>query len=117
MRCLIVMDLLKQETMLTLIRQLAKVDAIILADKAQVFDDTFGRSAAIGSLLVLVPLAGLVDFAAEKAKVAKAITKLELELAELQKRLENPKAPPEVLAKWQIRITEIQAAMGQLQSA
>jgi valyl-tRNA synthetase len=50
---------------------------------------------------VLVPLAGVVDMAAETARAAKEIAKAEAELSGIEKRLGNPsfveKAPPEVV--------------------
>ena len=54
---------------------------------------------------VYVPLAGLIDFAAEIARLRKEVEKVERDLNRVQGRLENPafrtKAPPEVVEKEQ----------------
>src|SRR5438105_2806041 len=61
---------------------------------------------------VHLPLAGLIDFAAEKARVEKELEKLEGELAGIAKRLENPgflaRAPAEVVDKDRARAAELQ---------
>jgi valyl-tRNA synthetase len=60
---------------------------------------------------VLVPLAGVVDMAAETARVAKEIAKVEADLGGIEKRLGNPsfvdKAPPEVVAEARARAEEL----------
>jgi len=52
---------------------------------------------------VYIPLAGLIDFAAEIARLRKEVEKVERDLTRVRGRLENPafrtKAPPEVVEK------------------
>jgi len=55
----------------------------------------------VGTVQVLIPLAGLVDVDALKAKLEKDLKKIEAEAQSLTSRLENPnfvnKAKPEVV--------------------
>src|SRR5712671_6457702 len=61
---------------------------------------------------VHLPLAGLIDFAAEKARGEKELQKLEGELAGIAKRLDNPgfleRAPDEVVEKDRARAAELE---------
>ena len=60
---------------------------------------------------VHLPLAGLIDFAAEKTRVEKELQKLEAELSGIAKRLDNPgflaRAPAEVVEKDRARADEL----------
>jgi valyl-tRNA synthetase len=60
---------------------------------------------------VYVPLAGVVDLAVERARLAKEIARAEGELASVKKKLENPEfmknAPPEVVEKDKARVGEL----------
>jgi len=60
---------------------------------------------------VVVPLEGLVDFAAELARLEKALEKSNKELGSIENRLQNDSfvknAPPEVIQKDQARIGEL----------
>jgi valyl-tRNA synthetase len=77
---------------------------------------------------VVMPLAGLIDVDAEKARLGKDITKAEKEIGTLEKRLANPsfleKAPEEVVAELRGRLADEQTrrqrlidALAQLGSA
>jgi valyl-tRNA synthetase len=59
---------------------------------------------------VVMPLAGLIDVEAEKARLAKDITKAEREIGNLEKRLSNPqfleKAPEDVVAELRGRLDD-----------
>ncbi|MFL5311420.1 MAG: class I tRNA ligase family protein, partial [Myxococcales bacterium] len=61
---------------------------------------------------VHLPLAGLIDFGAEKARVTKELQRLEGELAGIAKRLDNPgflaRAPAEVVEKDRARAAELE---------
>jgi valyl-tRNA synthetase len=69
---------------------------------------------------VRVPLAGVVDMAAELARVDKEMARVDQELAGLEKRLGNEgfiaKAPPEVVEKDRERVAELQANRQKLRS-
>ncbi len=61
---------------------------------------------------VRVPLAGAVDMAAETGRIEKELSRLEADLAGLEKRLGNEafvaKAPPDVVEKDRARVAELQ---------
>jgi valyl-tRNA synthetase len=71
-------------------------------------------TAVAEGVTVLVPLAGLVDMAKEKERVARELAKVEKDLATLTKKLGNAdfvaRAPAEVVAKDTERKNELEAA-------
>ena len=75
-------------------------------------------SAALAPVTVYVPLAGLIDFAAEEARLAKGVLKLEKELAQSRKKLGNQgflaKAPAEVVAKEKAKVAEAESKLARL---
>jgi valyl-tRNA synthetase len=75
--------------------------------------------AVIGSDVELImPLAGLVDIAAEKTRIAKEIGKTERDIAGLEKKLDNPdflaRAPEEVVAEQRARLIDENARKARL---
>ncbi len=69
---------------------------------------------------VRVPLAGVVDMAAETARIDKEMAKVEQELAGVTRRLGNEgfvaKAPPEVVEKDRARVQELQVRLEKLRA-
>jgi valyl-tRNA synthetase len=69
-------------------------------------------AAIAGTIDVYIPLAGLIDVAAETERLKKEIAKLEAEVARSSSKLQNPafvdKAPPAVVAKEQANLAEHQ---------
>ena len=67
---------------------------------------------------VLIPLAGLIDKAAETARLDKQIGKLKKDLEKSEKKLANPnflyKAPEAVVTKERTRVEEIRTAVSNL---
>jgi valyl-tRNA synthetase len=59
---------------------------------------------------IVMPLAGLIDVAAEKARIGKDIAKADKEIATLEKKLANPqfieRAPEEVVAEQRARLAD-----------
>ncbi|MBK9037323.1 MAG: valine--tRNA ligase [Myxococcales bacterium] len=59
---------------------------------------------------IVMPLAGLVDTAAEQARIGRDIVKADKEIAHLEKKLANPqfveRAPEDVIAEHRARLTE-----------
>ena len=66
----------------------------------------------------MVPLAGLIDVAAERQRLDKELEKLTKELKRIQGKLGNEsfvaKAPAEVVAKEQHKAADIETALGTL---
>jgi valyl-tRNA synthetase len=67
---------------------------------------------------VRVPLAGVIDLAAETARVDKEVARVEQDLAGIERKLQNPsfvqKAPPEVVEKDRARAEELREKRGKL---
>ena len=74
--------------------------------------------ALLGSLEILVPMAGLIDPTAELERLAKRLRKAEIDLDKLSAKLANTQfamnAPPDVVAKDQQRLEELRTEIGQL---
>lgn len=96
------------------IRDLAKAEALEItgslpAEPKQV------AAAVVGTVQVLMPLAGLVDVEALRAKLQKDLAKLEKEAQGIRARLENPnflnRANPEVVQASQEQLAELEAQM------
>ncbi|MEY4691227.1 MAG: hypothetical protein RIT19_1552 [Verrucomicrobiota bacterium] len=71
---------------------------------------------ALGELFL--PLAGLIDFAAERARLSKELERVKGEVAKVQEKLANPafaaKVPAKVLEEHQARLQDWQAKEAQL---
>jgi valyl-tRNA synthetase len=74
--------------------------------------------AFVGTLEILVPMAGLIDPAAELERLAKQRRKAEIDLNKMEAKLGNAEfaknAPPEVVAKDRQRLAELRTEIGQL---
>ena len=74
--------------------------------------------AFVGALEILVPMAGLIDPAAELERLAKQQRKTEADLEKMESKLSNAEfvrnAPPEIVAKDQQRLGELRTEIGQL---
>jgi valyl-tRNA synthetase len=75
-------------------------------------------AAVVGTLRVLIPLAGLIDLGAEKARLAKEIGRIEVEIRKCEGKLGNASfvanAPGEVVAQERQRIADWNATLGAL---
>lgn len=75
-------------------------------------------TALLGSLEILIPLAGLIDKGAEIARLQKELAKAEADLLIVTNKLSNEnfskKAPPEVVAEEQKRAVELNATIEKL---
>ncbi|MDE2305159.1 MAG: valine--tRNA ligase [Gammaproteobacteria bacterium] len=78
-----------------------------------------GAVALLGTLEILVPMAGLIDPAAEGERLEKRRRKAEADLRKLEAKAANAEfvrnAPAEVIAKDRARISELQTELGQLE--
>lgn len=85
-------------------------------------DDTAPESAIalVGSLKLLIPMAGLIDKAAELARLDKEIQRIQNDLPRVEGKLSNPafvdKAPAEVIEKEKAKLADMQAALNNLQA-
>jgi valyl-tRNA synthetase len=76
--------------------------------------------ALLGSLEILVPMAGLIDPKAELERLAKRLRKSEIDLNKLESKLGNAEfarnAPAEVIDKDRARVSELRTEIGQLKA-
>ena len=74
--------------------------------------------ALVGELRILLPMAGLIDVAAERARLEKRIAKLRQELARTEGKLGNASfvanAPPAVVEQERARLAEFARELGEL---
>ena len=73
-------------------------------------DEPAAAAAVVGTLRVMIPLAGLIDLGAEKARLAKEISRIEVEIKKCEGKLGNANfvanAPAEVVTQERQRITD-----------
>jgi len=101
-----------------LLKSLAKLDSITWLD-----NDAQAPQAAtslVGEMRQLIPLAGLIDKAAEQARLQKNIDRLEQEITRLNAKLGNEnfvaRAPKEVVDKERVKLAEAEAALASLRA-
>jgi valyl-tRNA synthetase len=99
------------------IRRLARVESIEPADVAP----KGAAQIVVGEATVCLPLGNLIDLAAEKTRIEKAIVKTEQEMERLNKKLSNEKfianADPEVVAADRERYAELEIQLANLKTA
>jgi valyl-tRNA synthetase len=97
------------------LRFLTKVETIDLSDT----DPTQAAVALVGSLKLFLPMAGLIDFDAERARLQKEIDKHSIEIEKLDVKLSNPafidKAPAALVEKEKARLQDNQTAKANLE--
>jgi valyl-tRNA synthetase len=75
-------------------------------------------TALVGTLKILIPMAGLIDKDAELARLDKEIAKREQEVQRIEAKLANSafvdKAPAEVVEKERAKVEDVKAALGSL---
>ena len=99
------------------IRRLARADEIRAADLAP----KGSAQIIVGEATICLPLGNLVDLAAEKARLEKAIGKVDAEMERIDKKLSNEKfvanADPEVVAAERERKAELEIQLASLRTA
>lgn len=102
----------------TFLKQLAKLEDIRWVESDEAVPPC--ATAMVGQLKVLVPMAGLIDVAAEQARIAKERDKTQKELSRIEAKLGNEKfrskAPDDVVAKEQAKADLMQTKLNDLQS-
>jgi valyl-tRNA synthetase len=101
------------------IRELAKVESLEIAGSLAT-EPRQVAAAVVGTVQVLVPLAGLVDVEALRAKLQKDLAKLEKEAQGIRTRLENPnflsRANSDVVQASREQLAELEAQRQLLQA-
>lgn len=99
------------------IRRLARVESISLGDAAP----KGAAQIVIGEATACLPLGSLIDVSAERARLEKAMTKLDVERAKIASKLSNERfvanAKAEVVEAEKERLAEIDVQMSSLQAA
>ena len=107
------------------LKTLAKLESITWLEDGD--EAPMSATQLVGNLKVLVPMAGLIDVAAEQARLGKSLDKARGELARIEGKLSNDnfvaKAPEAVIAKEREKadalvasIEELQGQLAQLES-
>ncbi|RDS83045.1 valine--tRNA ligase [Dyella monticola] len=95
---------------------LARVEAPQWIDSGK--NEPAAAVAVVGTLRVLIPLAGLIDLSAEKTRLSKEIAKIESEIKKCETKLGNANfvanAPAEVVTQERQRITDWSTQLGAL---
>jgi valyl-tRNA synthetase len=99
------------------IKRLARLESIA-------FEDQVPRASAqivLDEATIALPLEGVIDFAAERARLSKELEKIAKDMAGIDSRLNNPgfvaKAPPEVLEESRERKAELEARKAKVDEA
>ena len=109
-------DLRKLNDNRQFLAKLANLESITWLEPGE--EAPMSATALVGSMEILVPMAGLIDKDAELARLNKEIDKLQKELEKVQNKLGNEnfvgKAPAEVVAKERERMPDMEATLGKL---
>ena len=102
----------------TLLKRLAKIDGIEWLDEGA--EPPPNALALVGELKVMVPLAGLIDVDAERARLGKEVERKTQELERIEKKLRNEgfvaKAPEAVVAKERDKAKDVEATLTTLKA-
>ncbi|MEP2439428.1 MAG: valine--tRNA ligase [Roseibium sp.] len=99
------------------IQRLARAETIEMANTAP----AGSAQIIVGEATICIPLAGVIDLAAEKARLTKDAGKLEGEITKIEKKLGNPgflaKAPQDVVDGEKEKVSEAKAKLEKVQVA
>ncbi len=100
-----------------LLQRVGRVETIALLGDGE--EPPAAATALLGDMRLLVPMKGLIDVDAERARLDKQVDKVRAELAKASGKLGNEKfvnnAPPAVVAQERDRVTEFEKTLAQLQ--
>jgi valyl-tRNA synthetase len=96
--------------------QLAKLESITWLSQGETAP--VAATSLVGSMEILVPMAGLIDQAAELKRLAKEIERLDQEMARIQGKLANKsfvdRAPADVVEKERAKQAGLEESLQQL---
>ena len=99
------------------IKRLARASAVLVDDVAP----SNAAQAVVGDVVVCLPLEGLVDLAAERARLDKEVSRVEKDLKKIDGRLSNPtflqKAEPDTVEEQRIKRQDVAARLQKLRAA
>ena len=106
------------EAVLSYIKRLARVEEIKFVDEKSK-TQTSTASCVVGNSKIFIPLEGLIDLEAEKARQNRKLEKLLVEKKSLEGRINNQNfvknAPSEVIEQTKARIDEINVLAGAIE--
>jgi valyl-tRNA synthetase len=99
-----------------LVRALARIERLDIVAEAPERPQTIKQP--VDGMEIRIPMAGLFDIAAERARLGKERDKIKAEMEGLQRRLENPqfveRAKPAVVEESRDRLSALQTRLGQI---
>ena len=102
-------DRIRIEANQTFFTSLAKLETMTVLNEDEVAP--MSTTQFIGNMELLIPMAGLIDVAAEMARIDKQLEKLSQEIARIEGKLSNEgfvaKAPPAVIDKERAKMTDL----------
>ncbi|MGH1469696.1 MAG: valine--tRNA ligase [Cellvibrionaceae bacterium] len=111
-------DQLRIENNKRFLCKLANIENLTLLYKNE--EEPLSATALVGKMELLVPMAGLIDVAAESQRLQKEIDKFSKELARIEGKLSNSKfvdnAPEEVVAKEKAKAEDAKSAADRLRT-
>jgi valyl-tRNA synthetase len=104
----------KSETLL--LQRVGRVESVRMLEEGE--EPPAAATALLGDMRLLVPMKGLIDVDAEKARLKKQQDKVSVDLRRSSGKLSNEKfvnnAPPEVVSQEKERIVEFERTIAQL---
>ncbi len=109
-------DLQRAESEALLLQRVGRVESVRTLDDGE--EPPAAATALLGDMRLLVPMKGLIDVDAERARLSKRLDKIRAELQKSRSKLSNEKfvnnAPAEVVTQERERITEFERTIAQL---
>jgi valyl-tRNA synthetase len=109
-------DIRRLEENAIFLHSIAKLETVTALSKDD--ESPVCATSLLGSLEIMIPMAGLIDKDAELARIAKALDKLEKDFARTQGKLANEKfvsnAPDAVIEKEKAKLADFTMQMGKL---
>ncbi len=109
-------DLERAASHTLLLERVGRVESITVLDADQEAPDS--ATALLGDMRLLVPMAGLIDVAAERQRLQKLADRTTQDLEKSQKKLANPNfvsnAPADVVQQERDRVTEFERQLAQV---